>query len=374
MPGCFNLEGCGPFSLVSLSLVNQNDFNMSSLSDQLQSSWLRDGWLRVSARNDQAGEQLLVSGMLYPPESQSQQRLKFSGAHHPEVHYGLFNADHAYLGANAFETAIPLRDLQSDEVLSICTASTDTDAPIPWHQSWHLLPSDGLAFPPGPNQARISEQAIDNQWFHFAGGTFVHKLGTILAKYFSMDIANTTSVLDWGCGCGRLTRHLGRYTTAAIDGVDIDPYNVKWCSENLPGPAFTLVDPWKPLPFDDACFDFVIGHSVFTHLTEKAQFFWLDELARVLKPGGAALVTVMCSCSILTDRLSNPDIQRLLAAHYLDLGHQPDGVDELAPGYYRRVYHRPEYIHRNWSSRFDVLDILDGYADHQALVVCQKKA
>jgi hypothetical protein len=196
--------------------------------------------MRVFARKDEAEAKLLLSGFLYPPESQSQQRLEISGGHYPDVQYGLFNA---YLGLTAFETAIPLRDLRSEEALSICAASIDSAAPIPGHQSWHLLPSDGLAFPPRPNQAQISEQAIDDQWFHFAGGTFVHKLSAILAQHFSMDIANTTSVLDWGCGCGRLTRHLGRYTEAAINGVDIDPYNVEWCSENLPGTTFTLVDP-----------------------------------------------------------------------------------------------------------------------------------
>jgi len=65
-------------------------------------------------------------------------------------------------------------------------------------------------------------------------------------------------------------------------------------------------------------------------------------------------------------------LSSLLQAGYLDDGHQSDGVDEVEPGYYRKVYHRPEYIHQNWSTRFDILDILDGYADHQALVVCKK--
>lgn len=37
-----------------------------------------------------------------------------------------------------------------------------------------------------------------------------------------------------------------------------------------------------------------------------------------------------------------------------------------------KVYHRPEYIREKWSSRFEILDILDGYAEHQALVVCKK--
>jgi len=110
----------------------------------------------------------------------------------------------------------------------------------------------------------------------------------------------------------------------------------------------------------------------YSHLTEEAQFFWLDELRRVLKSGGALLVTIMSSFAVLNHRLSKREIDCLLQDGYLDVGHQNDGVDEVAPGYYRKVYHRPEYIRQNWSSRFDILDILDGYAVNQALVVCKK--
>ena len=167
---------------------------------------------------------------------------------------------------------------------------------------------------------------------------------------------------------------MSKYTSAEIYGVDIDPQNIQWCSENLPGAAFSVVDPWRPLAFEDESFDFIIGHSVLTHLTEEAQRFWLDELCRVLKPGGALLVTVMSSLSVLSDRLSDAEINDLLQAGFLDVGHKDDGVDAVDPGYYRKVYHRPEYIRENWSSRFEILDILDGYGDHQALVVCKKSS
>ena len=357
----------GRVTPASLRAVLAFDQEMTSPLDQLRSSWLKDGWLRVSLRMNESKDALVVAGILYPPASGAKQRLKLSGDHAPRIRYGLFNSNHAQLGEHAFETAIPIQELQAGKVLSFHAASS---APIPYHQSWHLLPPDDLPFPPGANQQRISEKAIDDQWFYFAGGTFVHKLGDILERYFSMEIAKVTSVLDWGCGCGRLTRHLSKYTKAAIHGVDIDPVNIAWCEENIPNACFSLVEPWKALPFEDASFDFVIGHSVLTHLTEEAQFYWLDELRRVIKPGGALLVTAMTNLAAL--RLSDEELGDLPEAGYLDLGHQPDGVDEVLPGYYRKVYHRPEYIHANWSSRFDILDILDGYADHQALVACRK--
>ncbi len=342
--------------------------------NELNAQWLKDGWMRVSVRLSQQGDRLLVSGILYPPESMATQQLKLSDGHDPVVVYGLSNDDHAYLGSNAFETSLDLRDLHAGRVLSMSSVSVLGEEAIPWYHSWHLLPSDALPFPSGPNQQRISEKAIDDMWFYFSGGTFVHKLGVVLKKFFSLDIGKAGSVLDWGCGCGRLTRHLNKYTNASIHGTDIDSQNVQWCSKHLPTASFTLADPWKATLYDNASFDLIIGHSVFTHLTEEAQYFWLEELHRVLKPGGALLVTVMSSLSILCEQPSCSEIEKLLQEGYLDIGHQPDGVDEVAPGYYRKVFHRPEYIRENWSQFFDILDVLDGYADHQALVVCKKPA
>lgn len=345
----------------------------STRLERLKASWLSDGWLRVGAREDRERGVLVLSGFLYPPKCGTHQRLQLSRGYRLKIEYGLFNRDHAYLGETAFEATVPLQDLESDEILSITATSEDSGHCIPWHQSWHLLPQDDLPFPSGSSQDRISEQSIDDQWFYFSGGSFVHKLAPVLDQYFSMDIADTESVLDWGCGCGRLTQHLKKYTNADIHGVDIDETNVKWCVENIPGINFNQVHPWEPLPYADSSFDLIIGHSVLTHLTEEAQYFWLAELSRVLSSGGALLVTVMSSRAILNDQLTDVEIRNLLKAGYLDVGHQPDGVDEIDPGYYRKVYHRPEYIRRCWDSCFEILDILDGYADHQALVVCRKR-
>jgi len=138
--------------------------------DELKTQWLKDGWMRVFARNNEQGDRLLLSGFLYSPQSGTTQQLKLSGGHDPEIQYGLSNPNHAYLGANVFKTSIDLRDLRPGSVLSMSATSTSADEAIPWHQSWHLLPPDDLPFPPGPHQQRISQKAIDDQWFYFAGG------------------------------------------------------------------------------------------------------------------------------------------------------------------------------------------------------------
>ena len=95
------------------------------------------------------------------------------------------------------------------------------------------------------------------------------------------------SVLDFGCGCGRVLRHLG----GAPVGVDIDAEAVAWVNANL-GPSATAktIREAPPLPFDDASFDVVVAVSVITHLTDLWAE-WLLELHRVLKPGGVLVAS-----------------------------------------------------------------------------------
>lgn len=46
------------------------------------------------------------------------------------------------------------------------------------------------------------------------------------------------------------------------------------------------------LDFEDEKFDFIYALSVFTPLKEPQQFFWMNELLRVIKPGGYLFITV----------------------------------------------------------------------------------
>ena len=47
-----------------------------------------------------------------------------------------------------------------------------------------------------------------------------------------------------------------------------------------------------PLSFESAAFDIVYSVSVFTHLDERLQDMWLDELFRILRPGGILIISV----------------------------------------------------------------------------------
>ena len=102
-----------------------------------------------------------------------------------------------------------------------------------------------------------------------------------------------SSILDFGCGCGRLIRSLRPLCDqwASIHGCDIDPAAIAWCKENIPDASFSTVGETPPLHFQDKSIDLTYACSVFTHFDADNQFRWLAELQRIMKPGGYLLVT-----------------------------------------------------------------------------------
>ena len=97
--------------------------------------------------------------------------------------------------------------------------------------------------------------------------------------------------LDFGCGCGRVTRHW-RGLPAEVFGSDYNRHLVDWCKRNLAFARFGSNDLKPPLPHPDGRFDFVYALSVFTHLPEALQRAWMEELARVIQAGGHLAVSL----------------------------------------------------------------------------------
>lgn len=101
-------------------------------------------------------------------------------------------------------------------------------------------------------------------------------------------------VLEWGCGPGRLIRHIAGLLPERelhLAGADYNAESIAWCRQNLPGIDFVENSLNPPLPFPDGKFDAIYNFSVFTHLSESVQLDWVKELLRVLKPGGLLVCT-----------------------------------------------------------------------------------
>jgi SAM-dependent methyltransferase len=102
------------------------------------------------------------------------------------------------------------------------------------------------------------------------------------------------AVLDFGCGIGRTvaTYHDRRHDTEVF-GCDIHEPSIRWAAEALSPPfEFFVCDEEPPLAQPEARFHLVYACSVFTHITD-AWARWLVELARVLRPGGILVASVL---------------------------------------------------------------------------------
>ncbi len=97
--------------------------------------------------------------------------------------------------------------------------------------------------------------------------------------------------LDFGCGCGRVARHLER--TVPIDelwGIDVDEEALRWTASHFRG-SYERVAADPPTSLPAAHMDVVYAGSVFTHLSEERQLAWLAELHRVMRPGGLLIAS-----------------------------------------------------------------------------------
>ena len=197
-------------------------------------------------------------------------------------------------------------------------------------------------------------------------------------------------LLDWGCGCGRVVRHMLDEGFGSITGCDIDRRAISWCEEHIPGADFQPAEPEPPLPLEDASVDVVIGCSVATHLDASAQARWLAELRRVTAPGGLVLLSTQGSLAYRRSALSRARVLHRwpaaarLAARRLSRRLESRGIVDrgatgalrgMAPrGYYRSVAQSPDYTRHAWARHFEVLDCIErGLDGNQDLVVMRRR-
>jgi len=100
-------------------------------------------------------------------------------------------------------------------------------------------------------------------------------------------------VLDFGCGCARVLRHLLPLSARSeLWGCDIDQEAIAYCRSAIAGARFVANQAEPPLPFTAGSFDLVFSISVFTHLARSLHDVWVAELRRLVPPGGLVVVSL----------------------------------------------------------------------------------
>lgn len=222
--------------------------------------------------------------------------------------------------------------------------------------------------PPEPLQRRIVGGFYND--FVRSGYKNIHDFNLALSKY-GKQLSDFHSVLDFGCGCGRILRALHTtYPDLKISGSDIDTEAITYCKQYLGEIGTFLVNRAEaPSFFTENSFDFIYGISVFTHLPEPLQLEWLSDLQRISKPGAYLILTIE---NEKNQKHLNATQQQELndkGIYYIDFG-TTDGL----PEFYKTTLHTHDYVKKVWGGFFEILDIIPlGSENHQDLVVCKKR-
>lgn len=118
-------------------------------------------------------------------------------------------------------------------------------------------------------------------------------------------------ILEIGCGIGRDAMWLSQLiNSGSYTGIDIISESIDWCNQNVsknhPNFSFVHFDVEDSLhnpmgtsevrnfsfPKEDGSIDRVFAFSVFTHMYADQIAHYLTEIARVLRPGGQAYLTI----------------------------------------------------------------------------------
>lgn len=131
-------------------------------------------------------------------------------------------------------------------------------------------------------------------------------------------LTSDSSILDFGCGVGRLPigilKQLG--TVRRYCGIDVSNDSIRWCQRYIgskyPNFEFIFIDAKNPrynpkgvdtisdlrLPFKENEFDIIYLYSVFSHMTTEDVTAYLKEFGRILAPSGKIFLTAFIADNV----------------------------------------------------------------------------
>lgn len=104
-------------------------------------------------------------------------------------------------------------------------------------------------------------------------------------------LAQGCRFLDLGCGPGGNLAMLDALRPSLVAGIDLSPIAIDFARQRAPDARLVRADINAGLPFTAAAFDAVTIFNVLYHSWMPSETAVLNEVFRVLRPGGLALIT-----------------------------------------------------------------------------------
>ncbi len=211
------------------------------------------------------------------------------------------------------------------------------------------------------------------------------KIKQIMVKY-GRPLKTGDAFYEMGCASGRVLRHFAiQHDDLQVWGSDINNRHIEWMRLNLPNSIKIFQNTILPqIPLESNSMDIVCAFSVFTHI-DDLELTWLCEIRRVLKKGGVFYVTIHSEDTWKSLRPSDQIYKSLMdMAPYISeyqitedflAGPLPKNKTVFSwptNNYNTYVFHKKDYIRREWGRFFKIHDIIRAGSCYQDVVVMQK--
>ena len=236
--------------------------------------------------------------------------------------------------------------------------------------------NDSTPIPPVEHRRRIygSVADIDANANHFLNGGF--QISTRIMNIYEAYSAKKMSrlrILDWGVGCGRLSRHFINSDSLDVQGVDVDPININWLHDNYPSQKNHLVDT-NPLNLvlNEDKFDLIYSYSVMSHLHPRVGLPWLAAISNYCSD----LMLISTHGFRNTFEYSWSEVSANMAL-FLNRGYVGDesqnhDIADVTPEkYYGDYGFSYSHIINEWSKVVDIVDIIPMGIGHHDLIICR---
>jgi O-methyltransferase len=233
--------------------------------------------------------------------------------------------------------------IESEEVAEDVTPGPHVDSDIP------IAPPEPLALEefaqplPPPHLRALVSGTEDPEVFTELGRRGFESIHDLLVAN-RVRIPDLGSILDFGCGVGRVLRYWRKWPALRVQGTDINPLLIDWCKENLSFAKFGVNTLAPTLDLPNQSYGLVYALSVFTHLPVESQVPWWRELLRVLKPGGYLYVTLHgLKCLSYLDQEGRT---AFLNGDLVVRGSEAEGTNICA------AFHPPSYVRESFAKPF----------------------
>lgn len=278
----------------------------------------------------------------------------------------------SHAGNSGFSLSVDIPLEGMEENIDICVVGMAGGRELAKMETWYRK-NLYSCLPVPPAHLLLRETANENPFQYLITGLQCYKeFWTAVCRH--ADPHSIKTILDWGCGCGRVIGFFEKFSgIARMCGCDVDAEAIAWCKENLKPIEFSAIPFSPPTSYPDQAFDLIISFSVLTHLSVEDQAGWLSEMRRILAPGGLFLATVHGEFAAVLRLPGRKASDNLKKGIYDDMDdHSLEGV---APeGYYRSVFQSKDYTVKEYSQYFDIVEYIErGALNFQDLVVMRKK-